>query len=223
MIDSTSFTGSVPAATDTQAGRTDLGRAEFMTLLLTQLQNQDPLNPLESHEFAAQLADFTSVDELGQINSALASQLQNMQYASILSETSFSAALVGKQVLAEGDRFCVTDRESVAITVDIADAGGRARLRIYDEDGFEVASRDIGNLAGGRQTVEIPDDLDNGTYRYELEVTDGDDNDVAVTSYVAGQVDRVLFRNGTIGLVVDGITIGLGALIEINGGGSSEG
>ena len=40
---------------------------------------------------------------------------------------------------------------------------------------------------------------------------------------VAGQVDRVLFRNGTIGLVVDGITIGLGALIEINGSGSNEG
>jgi flagellar basal-body rod modification protein FlgD len=194
-----------------------------MTLLLTQLQNQDPMNPLESHEFAAQLADFTSVDELGQINQALASQLANMQYASVLSETSFSAALVGKQVLAEGDRFHVTDRESPTITVNIADAGGTARLRIYDEDGLEVASRDLGNLAGGRQTIEIPDDLDNGTYRYELEVTDGGGNDVDVTSYVAGRVDRVLFQNGTIGIVVGGVEIGLGALIEINGDASNEG
>ncbi len=223
MIESTSFTGSVPASTDTQAGRTDLGRAEFMTLLLTQLQNQDPMNPLESHEFAAQLADFTSVDELGQINDALGYQLENMQYASALSETSFSAALVGKTVLARGDEFTVSDRESVEITVDVADAGGKAKLHIYDEDGNEVVARDLGSVAGGRRTLEIPDDLDNGTYRYELEVVDGAGNDVEVTTFVSGVVDRVLFQNGQIGLSVGGIEIGLGALVEINARGSNDG
>jgi flagellar basal-body rod modification protein FlgD len=223
MIDATGFTGSVPLTSDSQTSRTDLGRAEFMTLLLTQLQNQDPMNPLEAHEFAAQLADFTSVDELGQINDALAYQLQSLQLSAALNETSFSAALVGKSVIAEGSQFRVADHENVEVTVDIGDAGGEGKLRVYDESGAEVVTRDLGHLAGGRQTLEIPDDLGTGTYRYELEVTDGNGDAVPVTRYVAGTVDRVLFHGGQITLSVGGIEIGLGALIEITSDRSNQG
>jgi flagellar basal-body rod modification protein FlgD len=221
MIDSTGFTGSVPPATSRPASRTDLGKAEFMTLLLTQLQHQDPMNPLEAHEFAAQLADFTSVDELGQINQALAYQLESLQLSAALSETSFSAALVGKTVIAEGDQINVTDRESVEITVDIGDGGGNAVLRLFDADGNQVVSRDLGHMAGGRQTLEVPDDLGDGLYRYELEVTDGTGGAVSVKNYVTGSVGRILFENGQILLSVGGVQVGLGSLIEITAG--SEG
>lgn len=223
MIDSTAFTGSIPPRSTDGTNRTDLGQAEFMTLLLTQLRHQDPLNPLEAHEFAAQLAEFTGVDELSKINQALAYQLDSLQLSSALSETSFSASLVGKLVLAEGDQISVRDRESVEVTVDIAEGGGNATLRLYDATGQEVASHELGHLAGGRQTLEFPDDLAGGLYRYELEVTDGSGGAVSVQSYVSGSVDRILFESGQILLSVAGVQVSLRSLVEITSDRSSEG
>ena len=54
------------------AGNGALGRDEFLTLLVAQLKNQDPLNPLESHDFTAQMAQFSSLEQLFDVNASLA-------------------------------------------------------------------------------------------------------------------------------------------------------
>ena len=58
--------------TDTgDAGLQDIGKSEFLKLLVAQLQNQDPLNPLQNEEFVAQLATFSSLEQLMSINKAV--------------------------------------------------------------------------------------------------------------------------------------------------------
>ena len=93
-IDATSATASsqlsrVPA---------ELGKADFLNLLIAQLQHQDPLNPLESTEFTAQLAQFTSLEQLTNINTNL-QQLQ--QYQSSMNDNQ-AVAFIGKVVDSKG-------------------------------------------------------------------------------------------------------------------------
>ena len=78
----------------------EMDRDAFLSLLITQLQNQDPLNPTDSTEFTAQLAQFSSLEQLGNVNENL-KQLQDFQ-ASI--NNSQAVSLIGKEI---------TDRKSV--------------------------------------------------------------------------------------------------------------
>lgn len=214
MIDALNSTSSTAAAASA-AGISGLGRDDFMTLLVTQLQHQDPLNPMQPHEFAAQLASFTSVDQLSQLNDGMAYQIQSTQMAAALSKTALSAALVGRTILAEGNRFHVGDGGASDLRVDVGGSGGDATLVILDSAGNEVATRDLGKLEKGRRTVDLPDDLPDGDYTYRVDVKDAEGNDVAVTTYVSGLVERVLFEGGSIQLRVAGTDVVLEDLVEI--------
>jgi flagellar basal-body rod modification protein FlgD len=193
-----------------------MGQVDFMTLLIAQLQNQDPLNPLESYEFAAQLANFSTVDELAQVNQGLAAQLENSQMLTVLSKTTFGAALIGRSVLAEGNQVTVGSEGAGEIEVDVAADGAAGSLRILDDSGAVVATRDLGPIAAGRQTIALPEDLAAGTYSYELEVTNGEGQAVSVTTYTRGIVDRISFEDGSIQMWLSGIEIPLDLLVEIS-------
>jgi len=215
MSDSITGVGSSVATLTSAQNSGTLGQAEFMSLLITQLQNQDPLNPLEPHEFAAQLASFSTVDELAQVNQGLAAQLENSQMLTVLSKTTFGAALLGRSVLAEGNQVVVGSAGGGEIEVDVAAGGAAASLRILDDSGAVVATRDLGPLAAGRQTIALPEDLAAGTYSYELEVTNGEGQAISVTTYTRGIVDRISFEDGAIQMWLSGIEIPLDQLVEI--------
>jgi flagellar basal-body rod modification protein FlgD len=221
MIDSTntllSLTGSGSGSTE----RVDTNKDAFLTLLLTQLQNQDPLSPLQAHEFASQLASFTSVEQLTQLNAELAFQTDGVLLATQLSKTALSASLIGRQIVAEGDSVIIPDSGSAVVHVDVGATGGSATLRLLDASGKEVASRDLGVIPGGRQTLSLPDDLPAGTYRYELLVTDEQGSAVPVVTYTAGVVEGVTFRDGQILLRIGSIEVDLEALTDIGPGGST--
>src|SRR5210317_754089 len=76
-----------------------MGKDDFLNLLITQLQNQDPLKPTDSTEFTAQLAQFSSLEQLGNVNENL-KQLQDFQ-ASI--NNSQAVSLIGKEITATGN------------------------------------------------------------------------------------------------------------------------
>ena len=71
-VDSVDWTYSDPAVSTTKStGSQELGKTEFLKLLVTQLENQDPMNPIDNQEFIAQLATFSSLEQLISINSAV--------------------------------------------------------------------------------------------------------------------------------------------------------
>jgi flagellar basal-body rod modification protein FlgD len=90
-VGSTSTTGS-----STTSSINALGKDEFMKLLIAQLQNQDPLNPQDSSAFSAQLAQFSSLEQLTNLNEAIT--LQNQNYIRLLNTQSVD--LIGKEVTA---------------------------------------------------------------------------------------------------------------------------
>src|SRR5690349_14870224 len=97
-----------------------MGRDDFLKLLIAQLQNQDPLKPLDNQEFATQLATFNSLDQLIGINQKLDSLAQQQQLVGQLG----AASLIGKEIIADGNQVTLAAGQSAAIgyAVDAAAA-----------------------------------------------------------------------------------------------------
>jgi flagellar basal-body rod modification protein FlgD len=213
VISPTSFTPSTYGTTTSD--RTALGKDQFLRLLVTQLRNQDPLSPLQPHEFAAQLAQFTSVEQLTQVNAGIAQQSEMVQLAALIGKTTFGAALIGRQIVADGNHVVVPDSGTAKVRVDVGGSGGTGTLHVIDENGREVAKRELGSLGPGRQTLALPAGIAPGTYTYRVDLKDAQDHAVPVTTYTVGIVDGVFFKNGQIVLRLGTIEIELDRLAEI--------
>jgi flagellar basal-body rod modification protein FlgD len=208
MITGTSSVSSSSGTTTTTA-RTDVGKDEFLTMLVAQLQNQDPMNPMDSQQFAAQLAQFSSLEQLTQLNDLMEQDLQMSQVNALIGQTQFSASLMGKTVVAAGDQVHVPTTGTASIRVDVGGKGGTATLTLLDSSGNKVAVRDLGTVPAGAQTLALPGDLPAGDYTYQLEVKGADDATVSVTTYTTGVVDSVIFRDGVIRLRLGTLEVAL--------------
>jgi flagellar basal-body rod modification protein FlgD len=153
----------------------DLGRDEFLKLLVTQLQNQDPLSPQENGEFVAQLAQFSSLEEAQKLSGSFSAfsdkflDAQANQSASLLEETrslseNFSnfvdnsvssqhlqaTSLVGRPVHVESDVTFLQEGGAISIIADPARAVDEATLKVFDENNKLVDSYELGAKPAGR-------------------------------------------------------------------------
>ncbi len=195
-----------------------LGKDEFLRLLVAQLRDQDPLSPMEADELAVQLAQFSSVEQLMNLNERIA---ELGAFDSALAEmVSASAAvgLLGKDVTAVTDRISLDGSGQAPIDVDVRGAGGVAIARIVDASGVELATLPLGPLAPGRQTVDfgaLDQRLPPGTYRFEIEVDDGSGTISPAVGVVQGKVTGVRYVEGGPVLVVGSMELPLASVIEV--------
>ena len=204
--------------TNSQLSNAGLDRDAFLQLLVAQLRNQDPFSTLQPHEFAAQLAQFSSVEQLTNLNDAVAIQNEATQMATFLSETSLSASLLGQRIVAEGNQVEIAAETRASVQVEVGGQGGPGTLQLFNEAGQEVASVDLGYLAPGRQTLSLPPDIAPGAYSYKVTIESGTEDTVPVVTYTSGVVDGVYFRDGDIVLRIGSMEVPLHALSEIQPG-----
>ncbi len=200
------------------AASKDIDKNAFLKLLVTQLEHQDPMDPSSPEQFAAQLAQFSSLEQLTNLNQLLTAQATANAQNTLATTTSLGASLVGRDVLSAGNQVAVDSSGHAAVTVDVGGKGGSASLTLMDADGNVVASKSLGSVAGGRQHLSA--DLGNlaeGTYSYKVTVADGNGASQAVTTYSGGTVDSVSFENGSIVLHAGGLSLTLDQLAEIGG------
>lgn len=197
----------------------ELGKDEFLQLLVAQLKSQDPLNPSKPEEFAAQLAQFSSVEQLININDTLGLQAEsNAVMADALNNSSAMSA-IGREVLAVGDRVQLGPDGPNAVTLGVGAGGGDATLALKDADGTTVATLELGQLGSGRQTVSLQDfeavnELPAGTYRYEVQVQ-GAEGAVEVETFSSLRIDGVRYTpNGPVLLSGD-VEIPLSNVVEL--------
>ncbi len=203
----------------TQGSGGALGKDEFLQLLVTQLRHQDPLSPLDAAQFASQLAQFSTLEQMVQLNDNFELQSQSLALMNLSMNTNLAASLVGRQVIAQGNQVVVSSSGQATVTVDVNGVGGRASVRVMDVNGSEVGVFSVGNIGGGRQTIPLDGlHLAPGVYRYEVTVTGTDDIPVHVTHFATGVVDGVQFADGGILLRAGDLLIPLALLVEIEAG-----
>jgi flagellar basal-body rod modification protein FlgD len=196
---------------------TALGKDDFLTLLLTQLQNQDPLNPTDSTEYTAQLAQFSSLEQLHNVNT----NLEYIQLYQASLNNAQAVSFIGKEILAFGDAVQLQDGAASECQFELsADAGGVV-VNIYDSAGNFVKAVEQGAMDAGRQSVvwdgtdQYGNQVADGDYTFEVMAVDANDQDVEAVTYSSGIVDGVTFIQGTTYFLIGNQKIPIGDIVEV--------
>jgi flagellar basal-body rod modification protein FlgD len=160
-----------------------------MTLFLTQLQNQDPTNPMQSYELASQLAQFTTVQQLQQATT----QLGNIQQYSASVNNAQMATLVGKEVVAQMNTINVSSGTPSQLNYTLPNAA-TVTVTIQDANGNTVNTINVGSQNAG--TYSVPwtgndssgNTVSDGTYTCTVTATGSSGTSTTVQPYIQGQV-----------------------------------
>ena len=210
--------GSTASATEASTTDKELGKEDFLKLLVAQMQYQDPLNPMEGIEFTQQLAEFTSLEQLYNVNSNLSGI-----NAAITAQNNFQAInLVGKNVTAEGSVFSVTDGESTGVKLTL-DESATVTMYIYDSAGSRVRTVDIGAKEAGSHDLVwdcknmYGNTVEDGEYNFIISAEDINDEQVDFVSQIQGIVTGISFAEGDLPvLMINGIKISINDVMKID-------
>lgn len=172
-------------ATNLSASQSQEMRDSFMTLLITQLQNQDPLNPLENAELTSQLAQINTVSGIEQLNDTLNGITQQMD----LSQAIQASGLIDKAVLVPGNNVMVSvDEEGNAYAtpfgIELDKAAADVEVLITNRSGEVVYRRELGAVNAGVESFSWGGLTDNdqavpeGAYRVNFVAKDAEGNAV---------------------------------------------
>ena len=212
------------ANTPTTQDKSVMGKDEFLTLLVAQLQHQDPLNPAESTEFTAQLAQFSSLEQLQNIDATLngfevyQSTLNNIQ----------SSGFIGKTVTASGSMFGVNNGTSDPIRFDLVNDADSVYIQIYDSYGGFVTDIQAGARQAGEQQMAWDGRDSNGTavadgpYTFTVMAMNTDGAIVSSTSYTTGIVTGIDYKAGATNLLINDREVPISSVIRIEETGNPE-
>lgn len=189
------------AAEDSAAEISD----RFLTLLVTQLKNQDPLNPMENAELTTQLAQMSTVEGINQLNTTVDALSTMMLSNQVLQ----GASLVGREVLAEGDALTLTESGALG-AVDLESKVDTLKVSVYDSDGLLVRTLSVGAQDAGLVyfTWDGTDNngaaLATGDYTYKVTATAAGE-DVDNTAYALGSVLSVSLNDSSLQADISGL------------------
>lgn len=213
-IAGTTSASDLAAQTASAGGTSDLDKDAFLRLLTTQLQHQDPLNPMENSEFVAQLAQFSSLEQL----QGLSSGMESLYMVNMSMNNAALTGLIGKDVVATGDTFHYAGAGDEAVHFDAATSASTATVTITNEDGVVVASKDIGAIPAGDgswtwdgkdQNGEV---CPEGDYTFTVEAKDVNGDTVEVTEQMVGRIDGMDLSSGSPMLTIDGVPVELASV-----------
>lgn len=216
MITSLGADTSVTAENLSGISETSTASQQFMTLLITQLQYQDPLNPMEAKEFTAQLAQFTELEQIVQMNDTL-DALELYEESATNMRT---IDLIGRSARAEGDQVKLTE-DGADIHFILERETAETRVSIYDSSGSLVRSEIVGALNEGDNSWHWDGKSTQGTtlptglYTVEVAGEDASGNTVAAQTFIQGSVESVQFEDGTTSLMVAGVPVTLAGIIKV--------
>ncbi len=181
-----------------------MGKEDFLALLVAQLQNQDPLNPSDPTEFTAQLAQFSSLEQLFTINSNLGQMVEMQNQSSSV----YALEMIGQNAVVEGNEFALNG-ESVQLGFELESSASGATLYVMDQNGVTVKTLEEAALSGGSHFIEWDGTNDAGaavepgTYRLVATANYGGGEELPAQTLVVSEVKGVDFNLETPQIVTD--------------------
>ncbi len=176
----------------------DLGKNEFLELLVAQLNNQNPLDPQDNGDFIAQLAQFSTVEGVEKLNSSMETILSGYHSSQALQASS----LVGRKVIVPSDKAVVDTSETFKASLVLPVSSSNVYVNVYDSTGAVVSRVDMGQQEAGNISFmwDGKDSSGNvappGTYRFEAQATYADGTKGLYTLLPANVDSVTLGQNG---------------------------
>jgi len=179
----------------------------FMTLLVTQMQNQNPLNPMDNSQVTSQMAQLSTVSGIGQMNTSLTSLMNSMQ----ASQSMQAANLIGKSVVVPGNAVSLSSGAG-QFGVQLDQAASSVKAVITNAAGVTVDTMDLGSMPSGVSAVNWDGKTSSGgvapdgQYTFKLSAANGT-TAVNATALSVGLVNSVS-TGGTAGTQLNIPTLG---------------
>ncbi|OPY85195.1 MAG: Basal-body rod modification protein FlgD [Smithella sp. PtaU1.Bin162] len=198
--------------TATSSAAYDLGADDFMTMLIAELENQNPLDPMDGKDFAAQLAQFSSLSQLSALNTTMSSL---PTYLKAFSNAQM-VGMIGKEAVANGNVVTVSG-SSTDISFSLPSDIATGTLNIYNSSGIKVGSADLGSLEAGINSITWnTSSIDAGKYTIEINAADAGGNAVTAATLITGTVTGTSFKDDTTYLTINGQEVEFSDVVSIN-------
>ncbi|CAN5237592.1 flagellar hook assembly protein FlgD [soil metagenome] len=194
-----------PAAKGAKAGVTEI-QDRFMTLLVAQMKNQDPMNPLDNAQVTSQLAQLSTVTGVDKLNTTLEALKTDFQSNQSLQATS----MIGHGVLVPGSKLNLVDGKSY-MGVELGQPADSVKVTIKDGAGNVVHTMDLGATDAGLIPIQWDGKTDAGTdapdgaYKFEISATRAGQKVTDVSALQFGVVASVATRSTGVKLSLPGI------------------
>ncbi|MDP1531975.1 MAG: flagellar hook capping FlgD N-terminal domain-containing protein [Rubrivivax sp.] len=193
------LSASTAAKTGTASAQSEAGSSErFLKLLVTQMQNQDPLNPMDNAQITSQMAQIQTVSGIERLNTSIQSiggQFMQMQALQ-------GASLVGRDVILEGNRLSVNDAGQLQGGFELASAADSVRVEILSGAGAVLDTIDLGAQSNGRHGFDW-------TPKPGVDPALGDSFRVVAKAGAASVASTALMRDRVVAVATGGDTLNL--------------
>ncbi|MES2962723.1 MAG: flagellar hook assembly protein FlgD [Bdellovibrionota bacterium] len=180
-------------------GNNEMGKDAFMKLMLAQMKNQDPTNPTPSHEMAAQLAQFTSLEQLSNINTTL----EGMKDAQAPNSNYQALAFIGKKVSGDSAKLTRSAGDTKhGFSFDLMGDAAQVHVEVKDAANNVIKKLDVPNLKKGQNAIEW-NGLDEqgmparaGEYRFEVSAKSVAGTRVGAKTAFSGRITGLNYGSG---------------------------
>lgn len=202
-------------------GGNDMGRDDFLKLMIAQLQNQDPLSPMDGTEYAAQLAQFTSLEQLTNLNDSVNRSIDANYYLTQSINNTLTATLIGNNVKLASSSLQNIGQDDISFGYNLGADAANVTVEIFNEDGALVSTITEQNISSGDHQLswDFTDNngnkLPEGNYTFEVTATNANGDSLDATTFGTGTIDGIKFSENGTTLIVGGIEYQLADVLEI--------
>jgi flagellar basal-body rod modification protein FlgD len=200
-------------ANEALAKKTELNQEDFLTLMITQLKNQDPMKPLDPSQYVGQLAQFSQVSGLAEMNKQITALTDSLRGNQVLD----GAALIGRTIVAEGNKIYLppVDGENPRGPhglIEVPAGASAVQLVVKDSSGAQVKTLALDHQKGTQAftwdgTTDTGAAAPAGAYKIEVIARVGNEN-VSLKTSVAANVGSVALDPQTGALILDTDALG---------------
>lgn len=189
----------------------------FLTILTTELQNQDPTSPLDTNQFTSQLVQFSALEQNLQTNSLLQQLVTNQSQG----QTSSALGYLGHTVQATGNNFTLDGTSGdTTLNYSLASTAKTAVMNIMDSSGQTVRQITVSTSAGANSedfdgNNSTGQQLPAGTYTFNVQAGDAKGNAIAATTYETGEVTGIDTTSGVVNLHMGSLTVPAANVIQV--------